>query len=71
LTPVSYLVVDCGPGCSRRGKLGPHDPVAVMARTLTQAVAEVKRLEAKATGYNDEEWSAYGDCCIPVVITIK
>jgi hypothetical protein len=52
LPPVSYLVCDSGPGCSRRGRLGPHDPVVVMARTLRAAVeevaAEVARLEAEA-----------------------
>jgi hypothetical protein len=74
LPPVSYLVCDTGPGCSRRGKLGPHDPAVVMARTLKTAVAEViaeaARLEATAPSKPDEEWSAYRDCLLPLWITI-
>jgi hypothetical protein len=71
LPPVSYLVCDAGPGCSRRGRLGAHDPVVVMARTLKTAVAEViaeaARLEASAPSKPDEEWSAFAEaaqCCI-------
>jgi hypothetical protein len=75
LPPLGFFVVDCGPGCSRRGKLGPHDPTAVMARTLTKAVAEVvaegARLEAAPIGRDDPEWSAYRDCLLPTVITVR
>jgi hypothetical protein len=73
LPPVSFLVCDTGPGCSRLGKLGPHDPVAVMARTLKAAVAEVvtgaDRLSAKAINYDDPEWSSHAEA-MPCWITI-